>query len=422
MPEQWTKEEKSWIFSEAGSGALNSIWGIFLPFFYLDVYSCTEMTSTFTAPWALAVGLSLLFFALFAPTAQCGADSAARKKKALMFWGVAQGLVFVCVAILCASTFYESTALAERSLLALLLAAGVGLSSLRFYDLFSDSLLSAVTLPERVDRLNTAGYCAAGISSALIPLILFLIFKLPGDVAKRLALLFALAALVRIITLLGMGTLSLANDGVLDPSIRLKNIPAGLRRLHKRRALLPFLAVCLCITAGLRSVFLLGFAYGADCVAHPEKLVLILLLCQFVKLPCTLLVLVIARRTGRFRVLQILIGLLTVLCLSAILMSKLWQFAVIAVLFCAVQGSMRALLREVFGILAAGPDRRDEAFLLYDHLCAVAAAIGVLSAAFSAVFLGTRAAACFIALWFVAGVIGMFFFLPRRLAKGALQM
>jgi len=314
--------------------------------------------------------------------------------------------------------------------LALIALALFGAGSLGFVggNVFYDALLPHVARRSQLDRVSALGYALGYLGGGLLFAVNLAMIEKPqlfglADAGEGIKAAFVSAAVWW-----GLFALPLFL-GVREPRTGLsarQALAAGLARfrstvlrLRTLPVLLGFLVVYWLYIDGVNSVFKLAVGFGLAVGLPSGKLLLALLVTQFVAFPAALAFGVIGERVGpRAGITLGLVVYLGVVVYAAFITSP-WEFFVLAVLVGLVQGGTQSLSRSLYARLV--PREESAAFFGFYGL------MGKFSAIFGPLIVGIvqtatgspRLAVAAIAFLFLAGLVGLWLLPLGRAAISA---
>ena len=290
-------------------------------------------------------------------------------KKPIFTFCVAVGVIGCC-AMGMASTWLP--------FLLIFIFAKVGFSgSLVFYD----SMLSDVTVPDRMDEVSSKGY-AWGYIGSCVPFVVCLALVLgAGSIGISQMTALNLALFITAVWWL-VTTLPLLRQykqvhfvEVQEHAIRQSFARIGhtLRHLKEDRQVFWFLLAFFCYIDGVYTIIDMATAYGTALGLDTTGLLLALLVTQIVAFPSAL---VFGRLSGQYpsgTLIPVCIAAYAGIALFAFFLKHQWQFWVLAVVVGMFQGGIQALSRSHF---ARSSRRKNRAST---SVCSISAARRILS-------------------------------------------
>ena len=324
-----TSLERAWILYDVGNSAFVLLVATLIPIFFNALAEEGGLSSVeYLAYWGYAASVVTIITAVLSPILGTLADTRNFKKPIFTFC-VAVGVIGCC-AMGMASTWLP--------FLLIFIFAKVGFSgSLVFYD----SMLSDVTVPDRMDEVSSKGY-AWGYIGSCVPFVVCLALVLGAGsigISQMTALnlaLFITAAWWLVTTL---------------PLLRqYKQVHFVEVREH---------------ADGVYTIIDMATAYGTALGLDTTGLLLALLVTQIVAFPSAL---VFGRLSGQYpsgTLIPVCIAAYAGIALFAFFLKRQWQFWVLAVVVGMFQGGIQALSRSHFAKIIP-PEKSGEYFGLFD--------------------------------------------------------
>jgi UMF1 family MFS transporter len=274
------------MYDWANSAFATTILAAVLPIYYSQVAGATlSSPAKATAYWSLGLSVSLLIAALLAPILGTISDVMRGKKRFLAFF---MGLGAIGTALL---VLVDTGDWLLASML--FIVAKLGFNGA---NVFYDALLPHVAHPEDVDSVSTRGYAMGYLGGGLLLAInVVMINFLPGTWGPRLSFLsvglwWALFSIpiFRNIPEPASAAAALAK-GVNVVSASFRQIWATIKDIHRYRELFKYLIAFLIYIDGIGTIIGVAAIYGAELGFDSVKLILALLLVQFVGIPFSLI-------------------------------------------------------------------------------------------------------------------------------------
>ena len=314
----------------------------------------------YLAYWGYAASAVTVITAVLSPILGTLADTRNFKKPIFTFC-VAVGVIGCC-AMGMASTWLP--------FLLIFIFAKVGFSgSLVFYD----SMLSDVTVPDRMDEVSSKGY-AWGYIGSCVPFVVCLALVLgAGSIGISQMTALNLALFITAVWWL-VATLPLLRQykqvhfvEVQEHAIRQSFARIGhtLRHLKEDRQVFWFLLAFFCYIDGVYTIIDMATAYGTALGLDTTGLLLALLVTQIVAFPSAL---VFGRLSGQYpsgTLIPVCIAAYAGIAVFAFFLKHQWQFWVLAVVVGMFQGGIQALSRSHFAKIIP-PEKSGEYFGLFD--------------------------------------------------------
>ena len=349
-----TSLERAWILYDVGNSAFVLLVATLIPIFFNALAEGGGLSSVeYLAYWGYAASAVTVITAVLSPILGTLADTRNFKKPIFTFC-VAVGVIGCC-AMGMASTWLP--------FLLIFIFAKVGFSgSLVFYD----SMLSDVTVPDRMDEVSSKGY-AWGYIGSCVPFVVCLALVLGAGsigISQMTALnlaLFITAAWWLVTTLPLLRQYKQVHFvEVQEHAIRQSFARIGhtLRHLKEDRQVFWFLLAFFCYIDGVYTIIDMATAYGTALGLDTTGLLLALLVTQIVAFPSAL---VFGRLSGQYpsgTLIPVCIAAYAGIALFAFFLKHQWQFWVLAVVVGMFQGGIQALSRSHFAKIIP-PEKSD---------------------------------------------------------------
>ena len=356
-----TSLERAWILYDVGNSAFVLLVATLIPIFFNALAEEGGLSSVeYLAYWGYAASAVTVITAVLSPILGTLADTRNFKKPIFTFC-VAVGVIGCC-AMGMANTWLP--------FLLIFIFAKVGFSgSLVFYD----SMLSDVTVPDRMDEVSSKGY-AWGYIGSCVPFVVCLALVLGAGsigISQMTALnlaLFITAAWWLVTTLPLLRQYKQVHFvEVQEHAIRQSFARIGhtLRHLKEDRQVFWFLLAFFCYIDGVYTIIDMATAYGAALGLDTTGLLLALLLTQFVAFPFSILFGRLSAKYDTGLLIKVSIVCYTGIVVFAVFLVSQWQFWLLAVLVGMFQGGIQALSRSYLGKIIP-PERSGEFFGLMD--------------------------------------------------------
>nr|WP_148229412.1 MFS transporter [Carnobacterium sp. 17-4] len=372
---KYTKIEKSWILQDWANSAYSiMITTAVFPLFFKAVSEgagVSAVNSTAYLGYANAIGT--LVVSLLAPILGAIADYKGYRNP---MFSLATGLGII-------ATFSFAFIPDENWLLLLIIysvsSIGFGAANI-FYDA---SLIDSTTL-NRMDRVSSAGYGWGYIGSS-IPFVIFIFFQLTQILPiSQTALIkggFAATALWWLIFTIPYWKNVEQTTYINKQPHVVKNsflrLWETLRNIRQYRNVFLFLIAYFFYIDGVGTIFQMATAIGSDVGLMANDLIVVMMICQFVAFPFSILYGVLAGRFGNKKMIYVGIATYTFICIFALSLDSLLTFIILAVLVGTAQGGVQSLSRSLFGQLIP-KENANEFFGFYNIFGKFAAVVGPL--------------------------------------------
>lgn len=398
MKQSDSKTVRAWYMYDWANSVYNLvITTTFFPIYFVGVTgaaygenSVPFLGRTFknSSLYDYALATAYLFIALLLPILSSIADSYGNKKRFMQFFCFLGGSA--CIGLFWFKGDQPSVA---WGLGCFMLAAIGYIGSLVFYN----SYLPEIAKPEDHDRISARGFSLGYLGSALLQIIgfgLVVYFSGKGDKTSGPLFTFLLVGLWWIgfaqITFFnlpkGLPPINKPNTNFLTSGfIELKKVFVQIRSLS---ILKWFLVAFLFYSMGVQTVMLAATLFGQKALGLPaDKLIITILLMQFVAVAGATLISKLSRRFGNISTLMGVVLLWVVICISAYFVATLKEwghdvelyFYAVAVGVGLVMGGVQALSRSTYSKLM--PPTRDTAsfFSFYDVTEKISIVIGIFT-------------------------------------------
>ena len=362
-----TPQEFSWVLYDVGNSAFTMLGCSLIPIWFKSLAIGTEpgkiSGDNATAYWALATSIVTVIVALIGPI--CGAIADHKDTKKIFFsTSVAIGVIGCVI-----------NGFAGSWLLFLIIYILTKISyqaSLTFYD----SMLNDVTTDERSDAVSAYGYAWGYIGSCIPFTVALIAYVLGPDMMKMLP-----GTLSRMI---GFGVTALwwwivtvpllkhykqinyveGERGAISNAFK-KTFATFARIASQDKKVLYFLIAFFLYIDGVGTIIDNCINLGTDLGLNTVGQVIFLLLTQVVAWIGSLVFAKLSKTKDTVSLIQICILGYTAVCLYALTLQHLWQFAIMAFGVGCFQGSIQSLSRSYYAKII--PDENSgEYFGIYD--------------------------------------------------------
>ena len=372
-----TPQEFSWVLYDVGNSAFTMLGCSLIPIWFKSLAIGDQpgqiSGDNATAYWALATSVVTVIVALIGPV--CGAIADHKDTKKIFFsTSVAIGVIGCVI-----NGFAMSWSL---FLIIYILTKIAYQASLTFYD----SMLNDVTTDDRSDAVSAYGY-AWGYIGSCIPFTVALIAyvmgpdmlkMIPGSISRLIG--FGVTAgwwwVVTVPLLNNYKQINYVEDDHGAISKAFKKIFRTLKRIAvEDKKVLYFLIAFFLYIDGVGTIIDNCINLGIDLGLNTVGQVIFLLLTQVVAWIGSLVFAKLSKKYDTVPLIQICILGYTVVCLYALTLQHLWQFAVMAFGVGCFQGSIQSLSRSYYSRII--PDENSgEYFGIYDIFAKGASFLG----------------------------------------------
>ena len=344
MPFKLTKEERNWILYDVGNSAFVLIISTIIPIYFNYLAGSAGLSDVeYLAYWGYTVSAATLVVALMGPICGTLADTKGYKKP-----------IFI-ISLMIGAVGCISLGFAKNWLLFLIIfiIAKMGLSgSIIFYD----SMLSDVTVTERMDQVSSQGY-AWGYIGSCIPFVISLIIVLGSDaigipMETAMTIAFVITALWWICMALPLLKTYQQKHYVEKKAYAIKESFLRLGRtfqnVRREKKVFLFLLAFFFYIDGVYTIIDLATAYGSALGLDSTGLLLALLATQIVAFPCSI---IFGRLTQKYESEKlIMVCLIAYFCITifAMFLKTQLQFWILAIFVGMFQGGIQALSRSYF--------------------------------------------------------------------------
>lgn len=408
----------SWaLYDWANSAFAITVMSAFFPLFLKQYWSDGADATLTTFRLGLANSIGGLLIALASPILGAIADQGGTRKRYL--------IIFAAMAIFMTGAL-QFVARGEWPLaIALYVLATIGFSA---SNSFYDALLVSVASEPQLDKVSSLGFALGYLGGGLLFAVNVAMTLWPArfglaDAAEAVRLSFGTVALwwaafsIPLLIFVKEPHREGRLSGWSAVSAGARQLAATLREIRRLRIVLLFLLAYLLYIDGVGTVARMALDYGMALGFDEKKLIVALLITQFVGLPASIAFGHLGARFGAKA--GIIIGLVTyvVATLWAYRMESTWEFYALAVVVGLVQGGVQSLSRSLFARIMPAA-RAGEFFGFYNMVGKFSVMIGPLLVGFTALATGnSRAAILVIVALFVAGVILLYFVDEREGAR-----
>ena len=344
MKERLSKKEKNWILYDVGNSAFTLMVATIMPIYFNYLADNAGLSSVeYLAYWGYAASITTFIVAIVGPIFGTLADTKGFKKP-----------IFV-VAVLIGVIGCISMGMARQWLLFLVIfiIAKTGYAaSLIFYD----SMLSDVTLEERMDQVSSHGF-AWGYIGSCIPFMICLGIVLGADflglaMEQAMSIAFVIIAVWWLVMTIPLWKgyqqiyyIEKKEHAIADCFQRLKRTFLSVR---KEKKIFLFLLAFFFYIDGVYTIIDMATAYGSALGLDSTGLLLAFLVTQFVAFPFAILFGWLAKQYTTDRLIMVCIVAYLGVAVFAMFLVTQWQFWVLAVLVGMFQGGIQALSRSYF--------------------------------------------------------------------------
>jgi len=402
-----TKQEKSWILYDVANSAFVLIMvTAVMPVFFKSVAAEGMNAAESTSVWGYSVSAAALITAILAPFLGSYGDFRGRKMKIFRFFltcGITGTLAIALVPpgawIACSLLF---------------ICAKMSWASA---NIFYDSFLTDVTVPEKMDRVSSYGY-AWGYIGSVVPFTAVIVILLnsgdePTLVSYRISFIItALWWLILSVPIIrNVKQVHWVDPGQKPIRESIEKLAATLMNVRRYRSAFIFLIAYFFYIDGVDTIISMAAAYGLDAGMGTASLILALLMIQILAFPFALLYGRLAEKfsaknmiTAGIIVYIIITGAAFFLPAIKTSAGKNIMFWALSFMVATSMGGIQALSRSYFGRIIP-PEKSAEFFGLYNIFGRFAAIIGPFFMGVATALTGdSRYGLLCILLLFIAGL------------------
>ncbi len=413
----------SWaLYDWANSAFAITVMSAFFPLFLKQYWSDGADATLTTFRLGLANSIGSVAIALLSPILGAIADQGGTRKRQLIF--------FAAMAIVMTGALQFVVRGDWPLAIALYVLAVIGFSG---SNSFYDALLVSVAGEPEFDRVSSLGFALGYLGGGLLFAFNVAMVLWPArfglaDASESVRLSFGMVALwwaifsVPLLAFVKEPEAAGRLSGWSAAAAGIGQLAATFRDIRRLRIVLLFLLAYLLYIDGVGTMARMALDYGMALGFDERKLIVALLVTQFVGFPASIAFGHLGGRFGAKAGITIGLGTYIAATLWAYWMESTWEFYALAVVIGLVQGGVQSLSRSLFARITPAA-RAGEFFGFYNMLGKFAAVIGPLLMGSAALATGSsRAAVLVIVALFVAGGILLYFVDERegaRLIRGA---
>jgi len=399
----------SWaLYDWANSAFAITVMSAFFPLFLKQYWSDGAEATLTTFRLGLANSIGGIAIALLSPILGAIADQGGTRKRFLILFA-AMAIVMTCG--------LQFAARGEWPLaIVLYVVATIGFSG---SNSFYDALLVSVASEDQLHKVSSLGFALGYLGGGLLFAVNVAMTLWPArfglaDASEAVRLSFGMVAAwwaVFSIPLLVFVKEPAADrvSGWAAASAGVRQLAATLREIRRLRNPALFLLAYLLYIDGVGTVARMALDYGMALGFDEKKLIVALLITQFVGLPATLAFGHLGARFGAKSGIYVGLGVYITATVWGYAMDEVWEFYALAVIIGMVQGGVQSLSRSLFARIMP-VTRAGEFFGFYNMLGKFAVVLGPLLMGSAALATGSsRAAILVIVALFVAGGVLLYF-------------
>lgn len=413
----------SWaLYDWANSAFAITVMSAFFPLFLKQYWSGGADATLTTFRLGLANSTGGLLIALLSPILGAIADQGGTRKRYLIIFGA---MAIVMTGAL------QFVARGEWPLaIALYVLAVIGFSG---SNSFYDALLVSVASEPQLDKVSSLGFALGYLGGGLLFAVNVAMTLWPArfglvDAAEAVRLSFGTVALwwavfsIPLVLFVKEPDAEGRLSGWAAASAGFRQLAATLHEIRRLRIAFLFLIAYLLYIDGVGTMARMALDYGMALGFDEKKLIVALLITQFVGLPASIAFGHLGARFGAKAGITIGLCVYVAATLWGYAMERVWEFYALAVVVGLVQGGVQALSRSLFARIMPAA-RAGEFFGFYNMLGKFAVVLGPLLVGSAALATGSsRAAILVIVALFIAGGILLYFVDEREGARLAREV
>ena len=363
------------LYDWANSAFATTVMAGFFPLFFKGYWSAGSDSSVSTARLGLANSIAGIVLALLAPLLGAIADRGAAKKRFLLCFSYLGVVMTVSLCLVARGNWPLGAFLYILSV--------IGFSG---SNVFYDALLPIVAGREKLDTVSALGYALGYLGGGLLfAFNVWMILRPPlfGFSGPEAAVRFSFLTVGIWWAVFTLPLLFFVKEPrTRDRATGWAAVRAGLGQLvHTLREIRRLKTVFLFLTAywlyidGVDTIVRMAVDYGLSLGFDQEKLILALLLTQFVGFPAALAFGWLGKRIGPRRGILIALAGYLLITLWGTLLRNTFEFFILAGAVGLVQGGIQALSRSYYARLIP-PDKTGEFFGFYNLVGKFAVVLG----------------------------------------------
>jgi UMF1 family MFS transporter len=370
-----TRPILSWaLYDWANSTFATTVMAGFFPVFFKSYWSAGSDVTESSFQLGLANSLGSIVIMILAPVLGAIADRGGARKRFLL-WFTILGVIMTG-----GLYFVERGQWAGAALLYMLATIGFAGATI-----FYDALIVAVAPKEKLDVVSALGYSLGYLGGGLLFALNVAMTLWPAvfglaDAARAVQVSFLMVAMWWAVFTLPLMLF------VTEPRAAVSGVGAAVRggwrqlvetfhRIRRLRNLWLLLIAYWCYIDAVGTVIRMAVDYGLSLGFKAQSLIVALLITQFVGFPAALLFGKLGERFGAKTGVFIAIAVYIAITLYAMVMDRVVEFYILAVIIGLVQGGVQSLSRSLYASMIP-PDKAGEFFGFYNMLGKFAAVLG----------------------------------------------
>ena len=415
-----TPEARAWAMYDWASSAFSTtILSAMLPIYFHDVAAADLPENLRSAYWGYTAGIGLAVSALMAPLLGALADTTGTKKRMLWYFtilgAVSSGLLY---------------AVGKGDWLLAGVLCIIGNIGFAGANIFYDALLPAVSRPDDMDQVSTAGYALGYIGGGVLLALNLAWVLFPstfGFADKGVAVRMSFVSVALWWVWFSRPLLRRVPEPFVPENLRAlgahpirvatERLISTIKKLPKHRDLMLFLISYWFFTDGIGTIIKMATTYGREIGIGSNHLIGALLLVQFVGIPATFAFGALTKHVSTKTAIQISLAVYTGICVLGYFMTTPWHFWLLAILVALVQGGSQALSRSLYATMV--PKGQSAEFFAFISVSArFAGILGPLLFGVIAQWTGaSRLSILFLVSFFLLGMVLLHFVDEERAQK-----
>ena len=343
------------LYDWANSAFATTVMAGFFPLFFKGYWSVGADVNLSTARLGLGNAAAGLLVALTAPVLGAVADRGSARKKFLA--------LFAYLGVLMTAALFV---VGEGQWEWAILVYGLGVIGFSGANVFYDSLLPVVAGRDRIDAVSGLGYAMGYLGGGLLFLVNVLMVTHPcvfGLAGPSQAIRWSFVCVAAwwggftLFTLLWIREdPSPETSGNREPAFRggIRQLTGTLRKARHLKMVFLFLLAYWFYIDGVDTIIRMAVDYGMSIGFDSGDLIAALLLVQFVGFPAALVFGKLGERWGARKSIYLAIGVYMFITVWGVMMTRRYEFYILAVMVGLVQGGIQALSRSYYSRLIPG--------------------------------------------------------------------
>src|SRR2546428_5567124 len=412
----------SWaLYDWANSAFAITVMSAFFPLFLKQYWSDGADATLTTFRLGLANSIGGIVIALLSPILGAIADQGGTRKRYLIF--------FAAMAIVMTGALQFAARGDWPLAIALYVVAVIGFSG---SNSFYDALLVSVATEPQLDRVSSLGFALGYLGGGLLFALNVAMVLWPArfglvDASESVRLSFGMVALwwaifsVPLLVFVQEPDAAGPLSGWSAAWAGIRQLATTFRDIRRLRIVLLFLLAYLLYIDGVGTLARMALDYGMALGFDEKKLIVALLITQFVGFPASIAFGVLGARFGAKTGIYIGLVIYSASTLWAYLMESTWEFYALAVVIGLVQGGVQSLSRSLFARITPAA-RAGEFFGFYNMLGKFPTVLGPVPIGSAGPATGSSRAPILVLLaLFIAGGILLYFVDARATSSAPRQ-